>query len=470
MLFEISFLLTTALWQQQQHYTPLFPSLYRLSCSVVPQSVPVQVCHSNTSLYFQQKMSSMTSVGGRAAPEQDVRLATTAELATIRRLAQVVARVFYDDRHIVLVDQLIGITVLPADVLAHRLGIQVKELAAMASKLVEDKLLCNFRRNEIKDNIASRTFQRTYYYLDYKLFLDVTKWRMMTIRKQIDMRLRNELDNKGYVCPRCKKSFSTLEVAHLLDMFRNIFVCDTPGCNTELVDNEEADDVKRSKDSLMRFNEQLSNILNGLRASEGIALPPLDIASWLTKHAASQPWYASQSDDQGLATASSTLVNGVPALQVDLSSNDPAAEAARRLAKQKSEDEQRKQNALPAWHLASTVSGEQTSLGRRQERLHTSSGTYVEDKKEDDDADDDDYYAQYASLQSAEQEAKSKAAAAALDDFETVDTPITSGQSSSRKRSRSPSQTDASADNKKHRNAADNDEDEEEMDDFEDVV
>lgn len=414
-------------------------------------------------------MSSITSLG-RNAPEHEVRLATSAELGTIRRLAQVVARVFYDDRHIVLMDQLIGITVLPADVLAHRLGIQVKELAAMAAKLVEDKLVCNFRRNEIKDNITSRTFQRTYYYLDYKLFLDVTKWRMMTIRKQIDMRLRNELDNKGYVCPRCKKSFSTLEVAHLLDMFRNIFVCDTPGCNTELVDNEEADDVKKSKDSLMRFNEQLSNILNSLRATEGIALPPVDIAAWLAKHGASQPWYASQSDNDGLSISSSTLVNGVPALQVDLASNDPAAEAARRLAKQRAEDEQRKQNALPAWHLASTVSGEQTSLGRRQERLQTSSGTYVEDKKEDDEADDDDYYAQYASLQNAEQEARSKAAAAEEDDFESVDTPADSTNPPSRKRSRSPSQMVDSAELKKRKQDDSADIDDDGMDDFEDVV
>ncbi len=264
--------------------------------------------------------------------------------------------------------------------LAHRLGIQVKELAALSSKLLEDKLICTFRRNEIRDAITNRSVPRTYYYLDYKLFLDVTKWRMMSIRKKIDTRLRNELDNKGYLCPRCKKSYSTLEVAHLLDIFRNVFVCETPGCTTELVDNEEAEDVKRSKDSLMRFNEQLAALLGGLRRTEGIVLPPLDVGAWLTKHAASQPWFAARSDEAG-SLPSSSSVSAAPTLQVDLASNDPAAEAARRLAKQKAEDEQRKQNALPAWHLASTVSGEQTALGRKQERLHSSSGIDVHDAR-----------------------------------------------------------------------------------------
>lgn len=393
-------------------------------------------------------MSSITGLG-RAGHDSDVKLASEEQLSTIRRMAQIVARIFYEDRHIVLMDQLVSITVLPADVLAHRLGIQVKELAALSSKLLEDKLVCTFRRNEIRDAITNRSVPRTYYYLDFKLFLDVTKWRMMSIRKKIDTRLRNELDNKGYVCPRCKKSYSTLEVAHLLDIYRNVFVCETPGCSTELVDNEEAEDVKRSKDSLMRFNEQLSTLLGGLRRTEGITLPPLDVGAWLAKHAASQPWFANRSEDASAAPASST-VNGAPALQVDLASNDPAAEAARRLAKQKAEDEQRKQNALPAWHLASTVSGEQTALGRKQQRNQFYNGFDVEDRKDDDDGDDDDYYAQYASLQTAEAAAASSSKPSQapsvdeeeFEDFEPV-SQLPTDSSAQRKRSRSPSAGDA---------------------------
>ncbi|SPO28743.1 related to TFA1 - TFIIE subunit (transcription initiation factor), 66 kD [Ustilago trichophora] len=421
-------------------------------------------------------MSSITSLG-RAGHDSEVKLASEEQLSTIRRMAQIVTRIFYEDRHIVLMDQLVSITVLPADVLAHRLGIQVKELAALSSKLLEDKLICTFRRNEIRDAITNRSVPRTYYYLDFKLFLDVTKWRMMSIRKKIDTRLRNELDNKGYVCPRCKKSYSTLEVAHLLDIFRNVFVCETSGCSTELVDNEEAEDVKRSKDSLMRFNEQLSTLLGGLRRTEGITLPPLDVGAWLTKHAASQPWFTTRSDDAASVPLSST-VNGAPTLQVDLASNDPAAEAARRLAKQKAEDEQRKQNALPAWHLASTVSGEQTALGRKQQRLESSNGFDVEEGKDDDDGDDDDYYAQYASLQTAEAAASSKPNQAPivedeLDDFDNVTQPL----SDTRKRSRSPSPNEAVQKRAKPEqpSAAEpagngGDEDDDGMDDFEDVV
>lgn len=428
-------------------------------------------------------MSSLSSLG-RSGHDSDVKLASEEQLSTIRRMAQIVARIFYQDRHIVLMDQLVSITVLPADVLAHRLGIQVKELAALSSKLVEDKLVCTFRRNEIRDAITNRTVPRTYYYLDFKLFLDVTKWRMMSIRNKIDTRLRNELDNKGYVCPRCKKSYSTLEVAHLLDILRNLFVCETPGCSTELVDNEDAEDVKRSKDSLMRFNEQLSTLLGGLRRTEGITLPPLDVAAWLTKHAASQPWFTTRSEDAASAPSSSTI-NGAPALQVDLASDDPAAEAARRLAKQKAEEEQRKQNALPAWHLASTVSGEQTALGRKQQRLQTSNTFDLEEGKDDQDGDEDDYYAQYASLQTAEAAASSKPSDVPeveeeeFDDFEPVPEPA---RDTTQQRKRSPSPSGSQAENKRAKPAAQEqgdtataadgirDDDDDGMDDFEDVV
>ena len=371
---------------------------------------------------------------------------------------------------------------IPADVLAHRLGTQVKELAALAAKLLEDKLLCTFRRNETKDSVHNRTFQRTYYYLDFKLFLDVTKWRMTSIRKKIDQRLRNELDNKGYVCPRCKRSYSTLEVAHILDPFRNVFVCESPGCGTELVDNEEAEDVKKSKDSLMRFNEQLGTILSGLRQLEGITLPPLDVGAWLAKHAASQPWNIRRDDDVSNPSPSISLNGVAPGLQVDLTSNDPAAEAARLRAKQKAEEEQRKQNALPSWHLASTVSGEQTSLGKKQERLENQKGFDFEEKKNEDEGDDADYYAQYASLQDAEKAANAPSASheaeqansfGALEedfegDFEEVDTNVTSDV----KRKRSPSPTTASKVSAKRakEEPAPVDDDEDGLDDFEDVV
>jgi transcription initiation factor TFIIE subunit alpha len=166
---------------------------------------------------------------------------------------------------------------MPAEILAKALGVPIREMLQVANLLIRDRLINVHKRSEIKEmgpsNFARPTM-RSYFYLDRKVFLDVTKWKIMKMRSQIDAVLRNELDNKGYMCPRCGKSFSTLDVAALLDPLTFLtFICDVPGCGSELVDNEDAKDVKRSKDRLKRFNEQCGPILDRLRKIDGVALP-----------------------------------------------------------------------------------------------------------------------------------------------------------------------------------------------------
>lgn len=309
-------------------------------------------------------MSAAEAAARQATPAAAA--ATPAQMAEIRRLVQIIARLFYDDGHIVLMDQLVSIAAIPAEVLARRVGLQSRDLGSLAAKLVEDRMLSVYRCQESKEGVFHRTFARTYYYLDYKHFLDVTKWRMMAMRRHIDNKLRNGLDNKGYVCPRCKHSYSTLEVAHLLDLSRNMFVCEVPGCGTELVDNEDAEDVRKSKDTLTRFNEQLSVVQQALRSVEGVALPPMDIHAWLAKHGAAPPWQdEAPRDDTALPPSTAPApAPKAPTVRVELANTDPITELKQQQQRAQEEEEQRAQNTIPTWHLASTVSGEHTGLGR----------------------------------------------------------------------------------------------------------
>lgn len=286
--------------------------------------------------------------------------------------------------------------------LARRVGLQARDLGSLAAKMVEDRIVSIHRTQETKEGVMSRSFARTYYYIDYKQVLDVTKWRMLAMRRDIDTRLRNGLDNKGYVCPRCKRSYSTLEVAHLLDPLRNVFVCEVPGCFTELVDNEDADDVRKSKDTLTRFNEQLHGVQQALRSLEGVALPPMDIHAWLAKNAAEQPWKVEteRDDTQLVPGARPPPKPKVPQVTVELSGTDPANELVRQQQRAREEEAQRAQNTLPAWHLASTVSGEQTGLGKvdAERRAEEASVAEASAAPEALDVDVDvDYYTRYAS-------------------------------------------------------------------------
>lgn len=339
--------------------------------------------------------------GSTAPPAKEAPPATPAQMAEIRRLVQIIGRLFYEDGHILLLDQLVSIAVIPSDVLARRVGLQARDLGSLAAKLVEDRIVSVYRTQESREGPFQRSVVRTYYFVDYKQFLDVTKWRMMAMRRHIDTKLRNGLDNKGYVCPRCRRSYSALEVAHLLDIMRNIFVCEVPGCGTELVDNEDAEDVRKSKDTLTRFNEQLHVVQQSLRSVEGIALPPMDIHAWLAKNSAAPPWqHEAPRDDTALAPgAMPPPPPKAPALKVEMSGHSSTDTQHQQQQRAEEEKRQRAQNILPSWHLASTVSGERTGLGhaeaqRRPSELEDvpSESVLANDAQGDEDMD---YYARY---------------------------------------------------------------------------
>jgi TFIIB zinc-binding len=80
-----------------------------------------------------------------------------------------------------------------------------------------------------------------------------------------------QLDNKGYICPRCNRSYTPLDADRIADYGRGIFICED--CGTELVDNENAENVRGSQDRMQRFNYQMRFIREGLRKSEEMVMP-----------------------------------------------------------------------------------------------------------------------------------------------------------------------------------------------------
>lgn len=117
-------------------------------------------------------MAATTGGASAQAPgKAEAQPATPAQMASIRHLIQVIARLFYDDGHILLIDQLVSVAVyvachspsIPSDVLARRVGLQARDLGSLAAKMVEDKILSIHRTQEAKEGVTSRSFSRTYY-------------------------------------------------------------------------------------------------------------------------------------------------------------------------------------------------------------------------------------------------------------------------------------------------------------------
>jgi transcription initiation factor TFIIE subunit alpha len=184
-----------------------------------------------------------------------------------------------------------------------------------------------------------------------------------------------ELDTKGYVCPQCKKTFLTLEADRLMDFTTMTFRCDV--CSHELVDNEDADAVRGSRDRMERFNHQMRYIIAGLRASEEMVMPHFDVNA----HVKQQLLQTEADRQEKLGGAPGTAMAGPSGRTGDgelriagtgsttkdegigIVMSGGVDEDLVRAERDKAAEAKKAQNALPAWHLQSTISGDLTALG-----------------------------------------------------------------------------------------------------------
>jgi len=245
--------------------------------------------------------------------------------------------------------------------LAGRVGLQVKELNKLMATLEKDGLIQAHRQNELKEG-AQRSVGRQYFYVDYKRFCNVVKWRVAEMHRVIDTGLRNQLDNKGYICPLCNRSYTPLDADRIANYERGVFICED--CGTELVDNENAENVRGSQDRMQRFNYQMRFIREGLRKSEEMVMPHFEISLYITKHfaldAAAQK--AAGEPGHGLKVAGSTgerqQEDGIGiVLTTDKDEETVRRERLMEAAAKK------QQNIMPLWHLRSTITDDLTALG-----------------------------------------------------------------------------------------------------------
>ncbi|KAG6812890.1 hypothetical protein H0H92_015625 [Tricholoma furcatifolium] len=307
-------------------------------------------------------------------------MATKEDQETLRLLVQYVSRAFYEPKYTIILDQLARHPVLKDDDLAGRMGLQPKELNKVIAVLSNDCLVKIYRQNELKEG-AQRSVGKQYYYIDYEYFCNVVKWRIAKMRNIIDSSLRNELDNKGYICPQCKTSYSPLEVDKLMDFAAGTLICEI--CHAEVVDNENAESVLGSKDRMQRFNHQMRFIREGLQKSEAMTLPAyvpflrtfsiskrsrydrFDVAAWIKNNLTDAEKQKVSQDGPGLKVAGSDP-NKKEDEGIGIVMSMDKDESTRKMERDAQAEMKRQQNALPAWHLKSTITGDLTALGVKE--------------------------------------------------------------------------------------------------------
>ncbi|KAH0558936.1 hypothetical protein GP486_004442 [Trichoglossum hirsutum] len=299
-----------------------------------------------------------------------------------KSLVKIVARAFYETKHILVVDALMIHSALRDDDLAHLLGMQTKELHKLCGKLKEDRLLAV--RPEVREG-TQRPINRTYYYVDFRETIDAIKYRAHKITKEVESSLRTTEEKKDFVCPRCKSRYALMDV--LDNPAPDGFNCHKCG---HLLDREDENIGDSSgQRTLSRLFDQLNSIIkllqqidevyipeyvNALRGSLGNKLTPVtssnDFESAFSNAVpVSRNQITNPTGPTTIAPIAPTAVKGdattAAQLEVQLTSTSEKS-AAELVAEQARKAALAAQNQLPIWHTNSTVTGEETALGRKE--------------------------------------------------------------------------------------------------------
>ncbi|KAJ2357641.1 hypothetical protein IWW50_000100 [Coemansia erecta] len=280
-------------------------------------------------------------------------------LEVVRKLVDVVARTFYKDEFVIALDYLNRNEIARADVLSKFLHMKIKDVYKIYNELEKHRLVkVMARMDEPTEGTMYRRGKQRYYYLDYKQFVDVVKWRMYKLQVQVRSGMDKEQQNLGYDCKRCSRRFTILEAVSLRDMATDQFLCDY--CGDELVDHTSLELAHESQKEHSRIMDQFQTIVDLLSQTDSITLPaPMQLSQ------VPVPDIDNMDASDGKARAGAGKELGV-ARDTGAARGDTIIEFAPDLTPKEaarireSELEKKlRQNALPAWHIWSSVSGVQ---------------------------------------------------------------------------------------------------------------
>jgi transcription initiation factor IIE alpha subunit len=192
-------------------------------------------------------------------------------------LIATVARAFYDDDAVCLIDVLIRDKFLRDDDMAPRLSLPAKKLRSTLQFLSEERLV----KFETVDDLTQGGSQATkFWYIDYNHAVHSIRLRIHLMRKQLEHAEMRARSSSFYLCSgykekRCNGRYTEEEAQQILDPKSGLFLCqecylnydadpNAPSVETytlQLVDNTRA--LRLAMDNRRRVTVQLSGKMIG---------------------------------------------------------------------------------------------------------------------------------------------------------------------------------------------------------------
>lgn len=142
--------------------------------------------------------------------------------AALQRLAKYIVRGFYGVEFCLAFDVLIRYRCVKEDDLLQLLKYEHKQLRTILNTLKADKLVKLRMRVETGPN--GKSTRHNYYYINYKVLVDVVKYKLDHMRRKIEADERDSTTRFSFKCPSCSSTYTDLEVNQLFDVFTGMML------------------------------------------------------------------------------------------------------------------------------------------------------------------------------------------------------------------------------------------------------
>lgn len=303
----------------------------------------------------------------------------------VNSLIRITGRGFYSTPYILVLEALLWHKVLSDDDLRELLNVRPKELRGLCSKLIEDRLVAEFKQREPLPEGAEpvrsfssdekeygqlvRHISRTYYFIHNSVAIDSIKWKVDAVVLQVDNEL-SKTGKNGFICPRCKKTYSELDIQSLFNDDYTAAYCNI--CNGVLVEDTYSALAKVKHEKAIRLKGQLDPILKWLKKIDElkiednsidkcflIRIPASDTSTALYTNNTKGTMFGNNSNFNSNGSGHNQFENTNIRVNIAV---DNEEELRKQEEKRKTKAEKAEQNALPSWYQESSV-GKQ-SLGK----------------------------------------------------------------------------------------------------------
>jgi len=190
--------------------------------------------------------------------------------SSLKQLARLVVRGFYDIEYCLIVDMLVRYPCMREDDIEELLKFDRKVLRARLATLKSDRFVqVKLKIETGEDGKAAKV---NCYFINYKIFVNIVKYKLDHMRKKMETEERDATSRSSFRCSQCEKQFSDLEADQLFDMNTCEFKCTF--CGSVVEEDESAMPKKDSRLLLAKFNDQMERLYELLRIVEDIKLAP----------------------------------------------------------------------------------------------------------------------------------------------------------------------------------------------------